>query len=91
MTLLRWGLHNRLDIPQFVLAAWDTLMAGGGEPPFSQWAIAAQASSSLIGPVIIGLVLDSQLGWTPWATLSGVVVGFVGCISLVDPHGKSGR
>jgi F0F1-type ATP synthase assembly protein I len=58
-------------------------MPGDNQPAYSQWAIAAQASSTLIGPVVIGLVLDSQLGWTPWATVTGILIGFVGCITLL--------
>ena len=65
-------------------------MSGGEEPPFSQWAVAAQASSSLLGPVGLGLLLDTQFGWSPWATVTGVIVGFVGCLTLLIRMAKRG-
>ena len=58
-------------------------MNGDDQPPNQGWAIASQVSSSLIGPVILGVVLDSQLGWTPWATIIGIVLGLAGCMTLL--------
>lgn len=58
-------------------------MNGDEQPQMKGWAIASQISSSLIGPVILGVVLDSELGWTPWATLSGIALGLVGCMFLL--------
>jgi len=35
----------------------------------------------MVVPIVAGAFLDSNLGWTPWATLGGVVFGFA--ISLI--------
>jgi F0F1-type ATP synthase assembly protein I len=37
-----------------------------------------QAGIEMVAPIGIGIILDRTLGWTPWLTLSGVLVGFVG-------------
>ena len=58
-------------------------MDGGDRPPMQQWALASQAGSALVGPVVLGVVLDTQLGWTPWATLSGIGVGLVGSLAIL--------
>jgi hypothetical protein len=56
---------------------------GGDGPPAQQWAVAAQASSALVGPVVLGVLLDWQLGWTPVGTLSGIGVGLVLLMTLL--------
>lgn len=58
-------------------------MNGGDSPPGQQWAMAGQAGTSLVGPVVLGVVLDSQLGWTPWGTLTGIGLGLVGCMAVL--------
>jgi hypothetical protein len=55
----------------------------GGGPPARQWAIAAQASSALLGPVLLGILVDWQLGWAPYGTLAGVGLGFVMLMTLL--------
>ncbi|HKB39668.1 MAG TPA: AtpZ/AtpI family protein [Gemmataceae bacterium] len=31
----------------------------------------------MVVPIILGATLDAYLNWTPWATVAGVVLGFV--------------
>ncbi len=56
---------------------------GGKRPPLAQWAFAATAGTSLVGPVIGGLVLDIEFNWKPWGTLIGLVLGIAGCLSVL--------
>ncbi len=58
-------------------------MSDGDQRPTQQWGIASSAGSSLVGPVILGVLLDTQLGWTPWATLTGIFVGLLGCVAIL--------
>ena len=51
--------------------------------PLSGWAVASATSSSLIGPVILGILLDTWLDWKPWATIAGVLLGLLGCLALL--------
>ena len=37
-----------------------------------------QAGLEMVAPLGIGLWLDYQFGWRPWATILGAIVGFVG-------------
>ncbi len=38
----------------------------------------AQVGMEFVAPIVIGALLDSYLGWMPWATITGAVLGFVG-------------
>jgi F0F1-type ATP synthase assembly protein I len=38
----------------------------------------AQVGLEMVVPIVLGVVADSYLGWTPWGVVLGVVVGFVG-------------
>lgn len=38
----------------------------------------AQVGMEMVAPIVIGLLLDTYLGWTPWGVVVGTVVGFVG-------------
>jgi F0F1-type ATP synthase assembly protein I len=40
----------------------------------------AQVGMDLIGPTIVGLVIDWQFGSRPWGTIIGLLVGFVVCL-----------
>jgi hypothetical protein len=53
--------------------------------------IGAQASSALVGPVLLGIILDWQLGWTPYATLAGIGLGMFGMMSLLIRFMKRSR
>ena len=55
-------------------------MNGGDGPSMKGWAFASQISSSLVGPVVLGVLLDSEFGWAPWATLAGIGLGLFGCM-----------
>ncbi len=37
-----------------------------------------QAGMEMVAPIVLGLILDHYLGWTPWLTVIGAVIGFVG-------------
>jgi F0F1-type ATP synthase assembly protein I len=58
-------------------------MDGGKQPPMAPWAFAATAGSSLVGPVILGVLLDVQYNWMPWGTLAGLGVGIFSCLSIL--------
>lgn len=58
-------------------------MPGDEQSPLSGWAVASVVSSSLMGPVILGLLLDWQLGWAPWGTVIGVLLGLLGCLTVL--------
>jgi F0F1-type ATP synthase assembly protein I len=38
----------------------------------------SQIGLEMVSPIIVGLVLDHYLGWTPWALIAGAVLGLVG-------------
>lgn len=38
----------------------------------------AQVGTESVVPMILGLFLDYHFGWTPWATVVGFILGFVG-------------
>ena len=58
-------------------------MEGGKQPTAAPWVIASQAGSALVGPVILGVVLDLQFDWLPWATLIGIGIGLAGSLMLL--------
>ena len=47
------------------------------------------ASGTLTGPIIVGALLDWQLGWTPWGILGGLTFGFIGCMAYLLQQAKS--
>lgn len=38
----------------------------------------AQVGMEMVAPLVGGLFLDDQFGWTPWATVIGAALGLVG-------------
>jgi F0F1-type ATP synthase assembly protein I len=38
----------------------------------------AQAGLEMVAPLVVGIMLDHYLDWTPWLTISGAVLGFAG-------------
>jgi F0F1-type ATP synthase assembly protein I len=40
----------------------------------------AHVGMEMVAPMGLGIALDSFFGWTPWATVVGTVLGFVGGI-----------
>jgi F0F1-type ATP synthase assembly protein I len=55
----------------------------------------AQVGLEMVTPLIIGLVIDYYAGWGPWATVSGMVLGFVGGVAhivlLTNKHDAAQR
>lgn len=52
---------------------------GMGDPrDLKRYALLAQAGMEMVIPLVVGVFADRYLGTTPWLTLIGVVVGFVG-------------
>ena len=55
----------------------------------------AQVGLEMVVPLGVGVALDYYLGWKPWATVAGVVLGFVGglahLILLVNRHDAADR
>jgi F0F1-type ATP synthase assembly protein I len=41
----------------------------------------SQVGMEMVAPIVLGLVLDYQFGWMPWATVIGAVLGLVAGIS----------
>ena len=37
----------------------------------------SQIGFEMVGPIILGLVLDNQFGWSPWGVACGAVLGLV--------------
>jgi F0F1-type ATP synthase assembly protein I len=54
-------------------------------------AVAYSASSALLGPVLLGLLIDYLAGTLPWFAIGGVFVGMAGLfmllIRLTQPKG----
>jgi F0F1-type ATP synthase assembly protein I len=52
-----------------------------------------QVGLEMVVPLILGLVLDSTLGWTPWATVCGAALGFIAglghLIWLLNSHNQT--
>jgi F0F1-type ATP synthase assembly protein I len=38
----------------------------------------SQIGLEMVVPIVVGLVLDHYLGWTPWALIVGAILGLVG-------------
>ncbi len=38
----------------------------------------SQIGLEMVAPIVIGLLVDYYLGWTPWALVAGAVLGLVG-------------
>ena len=38
----------------------------------------SQIGLELVAPVVLGVVLDNQFGWTPWGVIVGAILGLVG-------------
>jgi F0F1-type ATP synthase assembly protein I len=55
----------------------------------------AQVGLEMVAPLIIGLVIDHYADWGPWATIGGVVLGFVGGVAhivmLTNKHDSQQR
>jgi F0F1-type ATP synthase assembly protein I len=41
----------------------------------------SQVGMEMVAPIVLGLILDYQFGWMPWATVIGAVLGLVAGIS----------
>ena len=38
----------------------------------------SQIGFEMVGPIVIGLLLDHYLGWSPWGVIVGAISGMVG-------------
>jgi F0F1-type ATP synthase assembly protein I len=43
-----------------------------------QYFALAQAGLEMVAPLALGAVVDHLMGWGPWLTVIGTIVGFVG-------------
>jgi F0F1-type ATP synthase assembly protein I len=43
-----------------------------------RYAALSQVGLEMVAPIVLGLVLDHYLGWTPWAVIAGAVLGLAG-------------
>ena len=62
----------------------------------SPWMALASAgidvAASVLGFTLLGLWLDRHCGWTPWATISGALIGILGGLyNLVRSELKAAR
>ena len=49
----------------------------------------SQVGLEMVVPIVVGLVVDHYLKWTPWATIAGAVLGLCGgLVHLVHMLGK---
>ncbi len=48
-----------------------------------EWVKMSQAGSLLIGPSVLGVLLDWQLATLPWLTVIGVIVGLVSVLGFL--------
>jgi F0F1-type ATP synthase assembly protein I len=55
-----------------------TTVQGQSPREVGRYAALAQVGMEMVAPMVIGVLLDSYFGWTPWATVTGFVIGFVG-------------
>ena len=57
------------------------------------WAMAYSASTTLTGPVLLGLLIDWLADTMPWFMIAGVLVGMAGLfvllVRLSQPKGPS--
>lgn len=53
----------------------------------------AQVGLEMVVPIGVGLALDHYLGWTPWATVCGAVLGFSGgllhLVAMLKQHDQA--
>jgi F0F1-type ATP synthase assembly protein I len=49
----------------------------------------------MVVPMLVGIGLDYWLDWTPWATITGLILGFVGglihLVRMVQQHDAQER
>ncbi len=43
-----------------------------------RWIALGQIGMEMVSPIVVGLLVDYWLGWAPWVTVIGAVVGFAG-------------
>jgi F0F1-type ATP synthase assembly protein I len=51
---------------------------GRGPSKLGRYYALAQAGLEMIAPLVLGILLDQYLKWTPWLTITGAVLGFAG-------------
>jgi len=52
---------------------------GGADPKeFGYYVALGQVGVEMVVPIGLGVLLDRYLGWEPWATVVGAVIGLVG-------------
>jgi F0F1-type ATP synthase assembly protein I len=57
-------------------------MLGGTDPKnMARYLALSQVGFEMVGPIVLGLVLDYYLDWSPWCVLVGAVLGLVGGIA----------
>ena len=58
-------------------------MFGGSTDPkkMAQYLALSQVGLEMVAPIILGLVLDYYLNWSPWGVLVGAVLGLIGGIA----------
>jgi F0F1-type ATP synthase assembly protein I len=61
---------------------------------WGRYAELGQVGMEMVSPIVVGILLDRYLGWTPWLTVVGAVVGFSGgmlhLLALLNRLGRRG-
>jgi ATP synthase protein I len=45
---------------------------------FGHYFALSQAGLEMVAPLLIGVWLDYQFGWSPWGAIVGMALGFIG-------------
>ncbi|HTU92046.1 MAG TPA: AtpZ/AtpI family protein [Gemmataceae bacterium] len=43
-----------------------------------RYAALGQVGMEMVAPIVVGLVVDRYLGWSPWGVIAGAVLGPIG-------------
>jgi F0F1-type ATP synthase assembly protein I len=49
-----------------------------GRKDLARYMALSQVGLEIVGPAVLGLLLDSRMGWGPWGLIAGTILGFIG-------------
>jgi hypothetical protein len=78
---------------EVIRPAWDRIMAAASDPQQQRrmLSLAMSASSTLTGPVLLGVLIDWLAGTMPWFMVGGALVGMAGLFVVLLRFTKSGE
>jgi F0F1-type ATP synthase assembly protein I len=66
------------------------MLGGGNRKELARYAAIGQVGLEMVAPAVVGIYLDSALGWSPWGVIVGAALGLtLGLIHLVHLANKS--